>query len=69
MKTQRVFKKVTFSIANGATCFERGQVLKPLCSTAIYLCMLARRQKLSLEELFIVKKIGFEVDILTEKRE
>lgn len=60
-------KEVKFSVPHKTTEFTNGQIAKPLCQTAAYLCMLARKDKLSLKELYIVQKIGFSVNISYEK--
>lgn len=56
--------EVKFSVPKKTTGFSVGQIAEPVCPTASILCLLAKREKLSLRELYIIQKIGFVVKIL-----
>lgn len=48
--------------------FETQPCAKPICKKARYLCLLARREKLSLKELYLLEKIGFCLEFKYEDR-
>jgi hypothetical protein len=60
-------REVKFSLApRTRKPIPMGLVVRPLCKTAYYLCVLARREVLSISDLFIIEKIGFSVRVFYE---
>ena len=57
---------VKFTIPRGLNDFETQPCAKPMCKKAYYLCLLARREKLSLKELYLIEKIGFRLEFKYE---
>lgn len=45
----------------------RKPIAKPICKIANNFCFLLRRKKLSLEDLCIIKEIGFKIKILYDQ--
>lgn len=57
-------KKVVFSLDNRVHVFKTGPVAQPVCPLARYFCQLAGKDKLSITDLYLIQKIGFEVKLL-----
>ncbi len=60
---------VRFTIPKDLNQFETQSCARPLCRKAHYLCLLARKEKLSLKELYLVEKIGFCLELKHESQD
>lgn len=59
-------KTVKFLVPKGVSSLETCSLALPMCKKAYYLCMLAGKERLSLKELYIVEKMGFDLKIKYE---
>ncbi len=59
-------KIAKFTIPKDLNVFETQPCAKPICKKACYLCLLARRERLSLKELYLLEKIGFRLEFKYE---